>query len=69
MASSSSAWRPRPSIASCSAGGSTRYFPRELNLTENLVEVLRKANEFVPSSAGSILLDDPSQKRKERRAN
>jgi len=45
------------------------YFPRELNLTENLVEVLRKANEFVPSSAGSILLDDPSQKRKERRAN
>jgi len=45
------------------------YFPRELNLTENLVEVLRKANEFVPSSAGSILLDDPSQKRKDRHAN
>ncbi len=41
----------------------------ELNLTENLVEVLRKANEFVPSSAGSILLDDPSQKRKDRPGN
>ncbi len=45
------------------------YFPRELNLAENLLEVLRRANEFVPSSAGSILLDDPSQKRKTRGSN
>ena len=41
----------------------------ELNLTENLAEVLRKANQFVPSAAGSILLDDPSQKDKDRQAN
>ncbi len=38
---------------------SGRAFPVELNLADNLVEVLRKANEFVPSAAGSILLDDP----------
>ena len=44
-------------------------FTLELNLAENLVEVLRKANEFVPSSAGSILLDDPRRKRKDRPAN
>jgi diguanylate cyclase (GGDEF)-like protein len=41
-------------------------FPLELNLAENLVEVLRKANEFVPSAAGSILLDDPAGKSKDR---
>jgi diguanylate cyclase (GGDEF)-like protein len=41
----------------------------ELNLAENLVEILRKANQFVPSSAGSILLDDPAQKRKQRPEN
>jgi diguanylate cyclase (GGDEF)-like protein len=41
----------------------------ELNLAENLVEILRKADQFVPSSAGSILLDDPAQKRKQRPAN
>lgn len=41
-------------------------FPLELNLAENLVEVLRKANEFVPSAAGSILLDDPVGKSKDR---
>jgi diguanylate cyclase (GGDEF)-like protein len=45
------------------------HFTLELNLTENLVEVLRKANQFVPSAAGSILLDDPSQKNKDRQAN
>lgn len=44
-------------------------FTLELNLAENLVEVLRKANEFVPSSAGSILLDDPRRKRRDRPAN
>jgi diguanylate cyclase (GGDEF)-like protein len=44
-------------------------FPLEMDLAENLVEVLRKANEFVPSEAGSILLDDPRSKRAERRKN
>jgi diguanylate cyclase (GGDEF)-like protein len=41
----------------------------ELNLAENLVEILRKANQFVPSAAGSILLDDPAQKRRDRPEN
>jgi diguanylate cyclase (GGDEF)-like protein len=44
-------------------------FPLELSLAENLVEVLRRANGFVPSAAGSILLDDPSQKQDDRRHN
>jgi diguanylate cyclase (GGDEF)-like protein len=34
-----------------------------------MVEVLRKANEFVPSEAGSILLDDPRDKHADRRRN
>jgi diguanylate cyclase (GGDEF)-like protein len=33
--------------------------PGTLNLADNLVEVLRKANEFVPSGGGAILLDQP----------
>jgi diguanylate cyclase (GGDEF)-like protein len=45
------------------------HFPLELSLTENLVEILRKANEFVPSAAGSILLDDPLCKQTDRRSN
>ncbi len=44
-------------------------FPLEMDLAENLVEVLRKANEFVPSEAGSILLDDPRFKRPDRGQN
>jgi diguanylate cyclase (GGDEF)-like protein len=40
----------------------------EMSLAENLVAILRKANEFVPSSAGSILLDHPSEKTLGRRA-
>ena len=44
-------------------------FPLELSLAENLVEVLRRANGFVPSAAGSILLDDPSNKKEDRRKN
>lgn len=44
-------------------------FTLELNLAENLVEVLRKANQFVPSLAGSILLDDPRRKRQDRPTN
>jgi len=43
--------------------------PVEMDLAENLVEVLRKANEFVPSEAGSILLDDPTRKHADRRLN
>ncbi len=41
-------------------------FPREFNLAETLIEILRKANQFVPSAAGSILLDDPQLKLKNR---
>jgi diguanylate cyclase (GGDEF)-like protein len=44
-------------------------FPLEMSLADNLVEVLRKANEFVPSEAGSILIDDPRSKRPDRRLN
>jgi len=44
-------------------------FPLEMDLASNLAEVLRKANEFVPSDAGSILLDDPRQKSPERARN
>src|SRR5215210_7953063 len=44
-------------------------FPLELSLAENLVEVLRRANGFVPSAAGCILLDDPSDKKEDRRKN
>ena len=43
------------------------YFSLELNLAENLIEVLRRANEFVPSAAGSILLDDPRTKSRNRK--
>jgi diguanylate cyclase (GGDEF)-like protein len=44
-------------------------FPLELSLAENLMEVLRRANSFVPSAAGSILLDNPAEKHPERRRN
>lgn len=44
-------------------------FPLELSLAENLLEVLRRANSFVPSAAGSILLDNPADKQPERRRN
>jgi diguanylate cyclase (GGDEF)-like protein len=44
-------------------------FPLELSLAENLLEVLRRANGFVPSAAGSILLDDPAEKQDDRRKN
>src|SRR6476661_5343606 len=44
-------------------------FPLELSLAENLVEALRRANGFVPSAAGSILLDDPSDKKDDRSQN
>ncbi len=43
------------------------YFSLELNLAENLIEVLRRANDFVPSAAGSILLDDPRTKSRIRK--
>lgn len=41
----------------------TLAFTSEMNLAENLAEILRKANEFVPSMAGSILLDNPLDKK------
>jgi diguanylate cyclase (GGDEF)-like protein len=41
----------------------------EFNLGEQLLEVLRRANDFVPSAAGSLLLDDPTQKQEEARQN
>lgn len=45
------------------------HFPADFSLADNLVEILRKANEFVPSAAGSILLDDPTAKGNDRRSN
>ncbi len=44
-------------------------FASEMSLAENLAEILRKANEFVPSAAGSILLDNPLDKRPDKRHN
>ena len=44
-------------------------FPLEMNLSDNLVAILRKANEFVPSEAGSILLDNPVFKLRQRERN
>lgn len=44
-------------------------FPAEVSLAENLTAILRKANEFVPSAAGSILLDNPLDKQADKRAN
>ncbi len=47
----------------------TPAFGRDMSLAENLSTVLRKANEFVPSEAGSILLDNPLAKRTDRSHN
>ncbi|MEM7587776.1 MAG: sensor domain-containing diguanylate cyclase [Acidobacteriota bacterium] len=44
-------------------------FASEMSLADNLAEILRKANEFVPSAAGSILLDNPLDKQPEKRRN
>jgi diguanylate cyclase (GGDEF)-like protein len=44
-------------------------FPLEMSLADNLAEILRKADEFVPSKAGSILLDNPTEKKKDRQQN
>ncbi len=44
-------------------------FASEMSLAENLAEILRKANEFVPSAAGSILLDNPLYKRPDKSQN
>ena len=41
----------------------------EPQLEPHLLEVLRRANDFVPSAAGSILLDDPTAKGPERSRN
>ena len=42
--------------------GAARYIPN-IPLKALLTNILEKANDFVPSEAGSILLDDPLQKR------
>lgn len=47
-------------------GRARPQFTTELNLAENLTEILRKANQFVPSAAGSILLDNPLVKWESR---
>jgi len=46
------------------------YYPYsgEIEIDRFLREILQKANEFVPSQAGSILLDDPSTKNSEDRS-
>ncbi len=44
-------------------------FALDMSLAENLTAVLRKANEFVPSESGSILLDNPKDKRPDRSQN
>ena len=44
-------------------------FTSEMSLADNLAEILRKANEFVPSAAGSILLDNPLMKKPDKRRN
>lgn len=44
-------------------------FPLEMSLAENLVAVLRKANQVVPSEAGSILLDNPVEKQRDHERN
>ncbi len=44
-------------------------FASEMSLADNLAEILRRANEFVPSAAGSILLDNPLDKQPEKRQN
>jgi diguanylate cyclase (GGDEF)-like protein len=42
--------------------GVSKYIPN-IPLKALLINILEKANDFVPSEAGSILLDDPLQKR------
>ena len=44
-------------------------FGLEMSLADNLSAILRKANEFVPSEAGSILLDNPHKKQADRERN
>lgn len=41
----------------------------EISLSETLAAILRKANEFVPSAAGAILLDNPHEKDGKRQDN
>ena len=46
------------------------YYPYsgEIEIDRFLREILQKANEFVPSEAGSILLDDPATKNNDDRS-
>jgi len=43
--------------------------PEEISLARHLEEILRKASEFVPARAGSILLDDPVSKLPDHKQN
>ncbi|MEM6455739.1 MAG: sensor domain-containing diguanylate cyclase, partial [Acidobacteriota bacterium] len=47
----------------------TMGFPAEVNLAENLAAILHKSNEFVPSQAGCILLDNPLDKLPDKTRN
>ena len=47
----------------------TAPFSAEPSMADNLAEILRKANEFVPSAAGSILLDNPVDKKPDKNCN
>ena len=60
---------PRAMSAFLERRRATLAFASEMNLAENLAEILRKANEFVPSAAGSILLDNPLEKQPDRGKN
>lgn len=60
---------PRQMEAFLERRRATLAFTSEMSLAENLAAILRKANEFVPSQAGSILLDNPLDKKLERRDN
>lgn len=44
-------------------------FALDMSLADNLKAVLVKANQFVPSAAGSILLDNPAEKNPKRGQN
>src|ERR1700693_3523632 len=44
-------------------------FKGDIELDLVLRQILQKANEFVPSESGSILLDDPFRKMASRREN
>lgn len=60
---------PRQMEAFLERRRATLAFTSEMSLADNLAAILRKANEFVPSESGSILLDNPLDKRLEKSRN